>query len=76
MKVRELIDALSKLDREQLILVDGYEMGYDPIAEIKNIRVQYYADHISCGSYSGDYEEYPNFDKLDTPVVKAYILSR
>lgn len=35
MTVKELITQLQQYDSDMLVLLDGYEMGYDPIKEVK-----------------------------------------
>lgn len=57
MNVRELINELSKHDLDMLVLVDGYEEGYDDIkrCEVKNVAMlpkhPYY-----IGAYTDDLE--------------------
>lgn len=74
MNVRELIVELSKLpNQEQLILVDGYETGYDDITKVKEIDVEKHYDPAGCDgvwTYAG-YSA-----KADTEIVKAYLLPR
>ena len=41
MKVKELIEQLQKFDPEQIVVVDGYETGFDEVKEvhlIENLR--------------------------------------
>jgi ABC-type Fe3+-hydroxamate transport system substrate-binding protein len=41
MKVKELIEQLQKFDPEQIVVVDGYETGYDEVKEthlIENLK--------------------------------------
>lgn len=71
MNVKELINVLSKLpNQEQLILVDGYETGYDDVHEIEEIEVK---RHPSPASYDGEWT-YTRIE--DTDKVKAYLLPR
>jgi hypothetical protein len=38
MKVKELIELLQQLDPEQIVVVDGYETGYDEVKEIYRVE--------------------------------------
>lgn len=56
MKVKELIEQLQNFDPEQLVVVDGYETGYD---EVKKI---YLIDNLKKlpedkAYYDGEYQE-------------------
>jgi len=55
MTVKELIDVLQKLDPEMIVLVDGYEGGYDTPQAAERIPVigpretqWYYGDYTDC----------------------------
>jgi hypothetical protein len=37
MKVKELIEQLQKFDPEQIVVVDGYETGYDEVKKLYHI---------------------------------------
>ena len=52
MKVKELIEKLQRYDSETMIVVNGYEGGYDEIEEVKEIKLKlnvneawYYGKH-------------------------------
>jgi len=56
MKVKELIEHLQKFDLEQLVVVDGYETGYDEVKEVHLI------DNLKKlpedkAYYDGEYQE-------------------
>lgn len=69
MTVKELIELLQKEDPDKLILVTGYESGYDPLKEIRQIKVKYEpTEHW----WAGEYEEYP----LDECDIDAILLPR
>ncbi len=67
MVIKELIELLQNLpNQDQLILVDGYETGYDHITTIDETTVSLYPDG---NWYDGDYE----YNKLGE---KAYVIPR
>ena len=39
MRVKELIQKLSKFDPEMRVVVDGYECGYDEVDKIRTVRI-------------------------------------
>lgn len=39
MKVKELVDALLKLPQDDLVVVRGYEDGYDDVMKVEKIHV-------------------------------------
>ena len=54
MKVKELIEELQKHDLEKIVVVPGYEGGYDEISGVGEIRLKYNA-HTEW--YYGKHEE-------------------
>jgi hypothetical protein len=57
MKVKELIERLQQLDPEKMVVMHGYEDGYDEISEIEPISLRlnvntawYYGKHDRCDS--------------------------
>jgi hypothetical protein len=68
MLVKDLVISLSKLDQEQLILVDGYEQGYSNIDSI-------YLEDIYLVDKPEPWEGTYDWDDKKSGL-KAYILSR
>jgi len=62
MTVKELINYLSQENPDLEVLVDGYEEGFDPIA---NIEHKYVQPHSDPKSYHGEFEEsnQPSYQK-------------
>jgi hypothetical protein len=74
MKVKELIEQLQKFDPEQLVVVDGYETGYD---EVKKV---YLIDKLKKLSpekayYDGEYQEAPDLTFLPKDYFAGYDVS-
>lgn len=69
MKVKELIKVLQKIDPEMLVLVDGYEGGYDiPHTELIPVTGPHHTEW-----YYGNYKDY----KPDDPSkITAFVLRR
>lgn len=69
MKVKELLEILQKLDPEILVIVDGYEGGYDTPQEAvetivcEQVSEWYYGDYQIC-------------QKEDPAAIKAIYLPR
>lgn len=74
MKVKELIEILQKLDPERIVLVKGYEAGYNDIDSVEPITVidDYYVEW-----YYGKYEnvEHVNLVSEDINLLEGYLLS-
>jgi hypothetical protein len=70
MKVKELIQLLHKVNPEALIVVDGYEGGYDTPSATDMIRIS--------GPYKREwyYGSYDNAIKDELLNVDAFILRR
>ena len=69
MTVKELIDYLSKEDPNKLVLVSGYEQGYDKLEQVRQIKVKHEpTEHW----WAGEYEDYP----LDECDIDAILLPR
>lgn len=66
MKVKELIEELSKVDPEAMVIVRGYEDGYDEVDHVGdskpialNVHKEwYYGKHDDVGSYATEGKEY------------------
>lgn len=67
MKVKQLIELLKLEDQEKLVVVDGYEGGFNELKTIKHICININPDKEKNPDklwYYGDYEECipdPNF---------------
>lgn len=72
MKVKELIERLNKLDPEMLVLVSGYEDGFEPIYA-RNISVMELIDggKVKRHWWSGRYQTGSGPKK-----VKALVIAR
>jgi hypothetical protein len=51
--IKELIDELSKLDPSAMVVVDGYEGGYDCVSNVVTLLVY---DNSPQPDYWGEYE--------------------
>jgi hypothetical protein len=74
MKVKELIEHLQKFDPEQIVVVDGYETGYD---EVKNIYLIENLKRLPDDKayYDGEYQEAPDLTFLPKDTFVDYNLS-
>lgn len=69
MTVKELIELLSKEDPDKLVLVSGYESGYEPLKKVYQIKVK----HEPTDSWwAGEYEDYP----VEECNIEAILLPR
>ena len=68
MKIKELIDILKEKNQEDLVLVSGYEGGYDTIENVESIEV--------CGPLDREwyYGKYDDCDKDELLKTKAVLL--
>ena len=68
MKIKELIDILKEKNPEDLVLVSGYEGGYDTIDNVKSMEV--------CGPFDREwyYGKYDDCDKDELLKTKAVLL--
>ena len=62
MKVKDLINALSKFDLNSQVLVSGYEGGYQDEIEVFQTDV-----HLCDRPYFGSYEKWEDYDKRVEP---------
>jgi hypothetical protein len=69
MTVKELIELLSKEDPDKLVLVTGYEGGFDPLKEVLQIKVK---PDPSDNWWDGKYTNYP----LEECDIDAILLPR
>ena len=72
MKVKELIEQLQKFDPEDIVVVDGYETGYDELRE-----VEYLAGLKKLPAdkpyYDGEYQEANNISWLQEIKTAVYL---
>jgi len=73
MKVKELIEQLSKLDPELMVIVDGYEGG---VTEASYADVETIALDVHSEWYYGPHEKVDDIDKYEgharTQAVRIY----
>jgi len=69
MTVKELIEILQTQDPNKLVLVSGYEQGYDMLQEVRPIKVKH---EPTERWWAGEYEDYP----LDECDIDAILLPR
>ena len=75
MTVAELIDVLNAYPQDMLVLVDGYEEGYDDIHEAR-IACHDIALYASIHSWNGEHLHAEDGPKGGVSIVKALVLSR
>ena len=69
MNVGQLIKELQKHPPDKLVLVSGYEQGYDELKNVYEIKVKY---KPTDKYWKGEYEDYP----LDECDIDAILLPR
>ncbi len=75
MKVKELIETLSQLDPELMVVVAGYEGGVDEIDKYELCDVEL---NVNTEWYYGKHEILSNKDKprnKDSTIVKGVLLT-
>jgi hypothetical protein len=75
MKVKELIEQLSKLNPELHVFVPGYEGGFNDAGPVSDVK--HFALDVNEEWYYGKHEELsdPNDDKfMDHAIVEGVIL--
>jgi len=75
MKVKELIEKLSQMDSELMVVVHGYEGGVNEVdsCELRDIEL-----NVNTAWYYGKHETLLNNDKptnKDSTIVKGVILA-
>jgi len=77
MKVKELIEQLQKFDPEQIVVVDGYESGYDEVKEIQYIAgLSYWARNNGDKHwYDGEYQKVEHMG-IEPDNINAIYLPR
>lgn len=68
MTAAELIERLKTLPPESIILVEGYETGYDDIVEITPEQVVWYRN---ARDWDGEYQAPERFSNSATKAVQA-----
>lgn len=69
MTVKQLIELLEMHDPNKLVLVSGYEQGYDILQEVRSIKVKH---KPTDKWWAGEYEDYP----LEECNIDAILLPR
>lgn len=64
MKVHELIKQLENEDPNALVIVDGYEAGYDTFSEISQKTI---AEAVEPEPYEGSYNDGDQFNAVYLP---------
>lgn len=72
MTIKELIEQLSQLDPEKIVLTRSYEGGMDLVSSIEEVQVVYRED---SPRYYGDYDT-PDSDEMHKPTIDAVYLGR
>jgi hypothetical protein len=72
MKVKELIEQLQKFDPESIVIVDGYETGFDEVKEIEYISGLIKLPEDKAW-YDGEYQEAPTHSWVHELVNAVYI---
>ncbi len=76
MKVKELIEQLQKFDPEQIVVVDGYESGFDEVKEIRYISGLSLWPSDGCKHwYDGEYQRV-NALGVEKDTISAVYLPR
>jgi len=72
MKVKELIEQLQKFDPEQIVVVDGYETGFDEVHHVQYIAgLKKLPDDKAY--YDGEYDKAPTMAWLQDMVNAVYL---
>ena len=69
MTVGQLITELQKHNHDKLVLVSGYEEGFDELTKVYEIKVSY---KPTDKHWKGEYTDYP----LDECLINAILLPR
>ena len=69
MKVKDLIAELQKYDQEMLVVVNGYEGGFDSISKVKTIKVTLNARGVEEYWYGEHADARFDTDETGTEVV-------
>jgi len=72
MTVKELIEQLQKFDPEQIVVVDGYETGFDEIKEVEYIAGLKKLPEDKAW-YDGEYQKAPNITWMQDLVNAVYL---
>jgi hypothetical protein len=72
MKVKELIEQLQKFDPEEIVVVDGYETGFDEVKEVHYLTgLKKLPDNKAW--YDGEYQEASTMSWLHDIQTAVYI---
>ncbi len=72
MKVKELIEQLQKFDPEDIVVVDGYETGFDEVKEVDYL-VGLKKLPTNKAYYDGEYQEASALTWLQDIKTAVYI---
>jgi hypothetical protein len=65
-RVKELIEKLQKYDPETMVVVNGYEGGYDEIEEVEEIKLQL---NVNEAWYYGKHESAIDNEEFDCKAI-------
>jgi hypothetical protein len=81
MKVKELIEKLSKLDQESNVFISGYEGGYNDVTDcsesveiVRDVHEEWYYGKHELRLDLSDYCEISNIDVTDKVIDTGYII--
>jgi len=74
MKVKELIELLQKHDPESIVVVDGYETGFDEVKEVEHLAGLKKLSPEKA-YYDGEYQEAPDLTYLSKDHFVDYDIS-
>jgi len=72
MKVKELIEQLQKHDPESIVIVDGYETGFDEVKQVEYIAGLKKLPE-SKAWYDGEYQKAPTIAWLQDLTDAVYL---
>jgi hypothetical protein len=73
MKVKELVEQLQKFDPEQMVVVDGYETGYDEVKKIQIVTGLSFYPKQDKHWYDGEYQEVRSLDIQSDNISAVYL---
>ena len=71
MTVKELIEELKKYSPDKMVLVSGYEEGYDELKRVSEVKVKL-DPSAENKHWKGEYTDFP----LDECLINAILLPR
>ena len=67
MNIGELIEKLSEYPKDMLVIVTGYETGYDDIGDVEELNVE--LSGVDEDDYLGKYDDLSHDEKTDLRAV-------